>query len=113
MERRRLPKVVDGADDPKRLLELVQEEPSPNVLVQNLLGAARTEAAPEGVKRRARRSVERSLRSLAEPEAPSDRLGAVDERIGLEGPAAHVIAPERRPGATGRAPCRNCPPLGT
>lgn len=111
MERRRLPKVVDG-DDPKRLLELVQDAPSPNVLVQNLLGAARTEAAPEDVKRRARRAVERSLRALVEVEA-GDRLGAVDERIGLEGPAAHVIAPERRPGATGRAPCRNCPPLGT
>jgi hypothetical protein len=52
-----LSKVVDVVD-PKRLLEITQDAPSPNVLVQNLLGVARSEAAPEGARRRARRSVD-------------------------------------------------------
>jgi hypothetical protein len=44
--------------DPKRLLESTQDALSPNVLVQNLLGVARTESAPDGARRRARRSID-------------------------------------------------------
>jgi hypothetical protein len=64
--------------DPKRLLELTEDAPSPNVLIQNLLGVARTEAAPDGARRRTRRSIDGvfSVDGVSAPEGSSSKNSA-------------------------------------
>jgi hypothetical protein len=121
-----LSKVVDVVD-PKRLLESALDGPSPNVLVQNLLGVARTEAAPDGARRRAKRSIDGVFASPPKVEAPSEPVArsATARPPAVKATAARSAAPlpssmppksmpaavERRPGSCGE-PCGGCTPFG-
>ena len=51
--------------DPKRLLEVDQDAPSPNVLLQNLLGAAQADGIPRAVRQRTLKSIESAVSSAA------------------------------------------------
>jgi hypothetical protein len=122
--------------DPKRLLESTQDAPSPNVLVQNLLGVARTEAAPEGARRRARRSVDSVFTPRSPEKAPGKEAtveASASESGGLKSvarsasklssakpapakPAPPRPAPTKSPPpkslpAAGAEPCPGCPPF--
>lgn len=127
-EGRSLSKVVDVVD-PKRLLESTQDAPSPNVLVQNLLGVARTESAPEGARRRARRAVDGVFTpARGSDKAPAKEAAAGEATVADSGAALKSVArskapppqslppkslppTERRPpGASD--PCSGCTPFG-
>jgi hypothetical protein len=113
--------------DPKRLLEITQDAPSPNVLVQNLLGVARSEAAPEGARRRARRSVDGVFTPApAAEKLPVKEAAAVDATTAdgsaalksvarsatkIPPPPKSLPATERRPSGSGD-PCSGCTPYG-
>lgn len=115
--------------DPKRLLEITEDAPSPNVLVQNLLGVARSEAAPDGAKRRSRRSVDGMFASEADdptnatapPVATKSAVGkcAAGKAASPKHAATKTVAPppksipsaERRPGGGGE-PCVGWTPVG-
>jgi hypothetical protein len=134
-----LSKVVDVVD-PKRLLESTQDAPSPNLLVQNLLGVARTEAAPDGARRRAKRSVDGIF--TPQPEAdqgdavtnaaaatsaaakgssakPSATKASAGKGSGAKSNTTRAAPPspqnmppaDRRPGV-GSDPCAGCNPFG-
>jgi hypothetical protein len=135
-----LSKVAEVAD-PKRLLEITQDAPSPNVLVQNLLGVARTESAPEGARRRARRSVDgvftptrdkapakaevvatngavkgvaKSAMAASAPAAvaaPPRPAGAPKSGQPKSAPPKSLPPPERRPVPCGGEPCTGCTPF--
>jgi hypothetical protein len=114
--------------DPKRLLEITQDGPSPNVLVQNLLGVARSEAAPDGAKRRSRRSVDGVFSSESDdPNAAGKSTAAKSTAAKTTAakttmpksattksaaPPPKTIPPaERRPGGCGE-PCAGWTPFG-
>lgn len=118
--------------DPKRLLESTQDAPSPNVLVQNLLGVARSEAAPDGARRRARRSVDsvfapaptvekapvREAASADAAIADGNALKSVARSATKAPPPPKVPPPpkslppaERRPSGSSD-PCSGCTPYG-
>jgi hypothetical protein len=62
--------------DPKRLLEMDRGAASPNVLLQNLLGAAQADGIPRAVRQRTLRSIE----SAVSAEALSKNVKAASAR---------------------------------
>jgi hypothetical protein len=111
--------------DPKRLLESTQDAPSPNVLVQNLLGVARSEAAPDGARRRARRAIDSVFTPPRGSEKAAAREATATEATAADGAplknvarSANKVSPpkslpvtERRPAGTSD-PCSGCTPFG-